>query len=176
RYGGRDKRSAALGLAGDQSHCQPGAALLAIHVYAKRAYRASARARLLGPEKAKKHATAAAAPGQRESAGRAEIILQCFTTNVIGIISRLRCAPHQSAHFSGGRARQMGLGVAEILRDRGILFGDNAVIVSLPTGIEIERFAFYVLLSGSHSGEQSRRDKRSGQQCRLHENDRRSPF
>src|SRR5438067_1895584 len=118
-YEGRDKRSAALVLAGNQSHGQPGTVLLAIEVQAEGANWASARARLRGPEKAKEDATAAAAPGQREGAGRAELILQRFTTDIIGIVSRLCGAADQSAHFAGGAAREMCLAVAEILRDRG---------------------------------------------------------
>src|SRR5262249_33671795 len=136
----RDERAAALVPARDEPHGQPGAAALAVHVQAQRAGGASAARGLLCPEEAEEDAAARGGLGQRERPRRAELIVERHGADLVGVVRRLRRPRDLPPELARRLAGEIRFAVAEVLRHRRGALRHDAVVVTFPAGVLVERF------------------------------------
>ena len=132
----------ALVSAVDHPHRQPGPGRFAVEVQSQRLHRPAAAARLVGVEPAEKDAAAAGGALECERPGSGELVVEGFAGNPGGVIGRRRAANDLAADLALLLAGEIGRAVAKVLRDGRQDPGQKAVVVALPAGVLVERFAF----------------------------------
>src|SRR5262249_19239817 len=136
----RDERAAALVLAGDEPHGQPGAAALAVHVHAQRAGGSATAGGLLGPEEAEEDAATGVGLRQREGARGAELVVEREGADLVGVVGWFRRPRDQTPEFALLLAGDVRLAEAEVLGDGRELLRHDVVVVPLPAGVLVEGF------------------------------------